>query len=150
VPIAFWEYPIFIIIALVGFFFLNTIIEYGVLYDVSRSHDVDKRELLLSVILVNIITFPAVHLILYFSLAFTIMFLLYFGPVIVFIVIMIEWKLYRWEFQRLLSERPSMTSLSPKTVLSVTVIINILSSLVIGLIDSYLINAYFFFSWRYL
>ncbi len=53
VPIAFWEYPVFIIVALAGTFFLNTFIEYGVLYDISRSHDVDKRKLLISVILVQ-------------------------------------------------------------------------------------------------
>ncbi len=149
VPIAFWEYPVFIIVALIGTFFLNTFIEYGVLYDISRSHDVNKRELLLSVIVVNLITFPAAHLTLYFSLAFTVIFLLYFGVVIEIMVIIIEWILYRWEFQKLLSETPSKKTPSSKTVLSISAIINILSFLIIGIIDSYLINVYFMFGMRY-
>lgn len=148
-PIAFWEYPVFIIVALVGFFFLNTIIEYGILYDISRSRDIDKRDLLLSVILVNLITFPVAHLIFYFALAFTIIFLLYFNLVIEFIVIIIEWVLYRWEFQKLLQEKPSNKSLSSKSILSISAIINIISFLVISFIDSYLINVYFIFGMRY-
>ncbi len=149
VPIAFWEYPVFIIIALVGTFFLNTFIEYGVLYDISRSHEVGKRELLLSVILVNLITFPATHLAFYFSLAFNIIFILYIWLVIEIIVIIIEWILYQSEFQKLLTEDRSRIILSSKTVFSISAIINTLSFLVIGIIDAYLMNAYFFFGARY-
>jgi len=144
VPIAFWEYPIFIILALVGFFLLNTIIEYGVLYDISRPYDVDKLRLLLSVTLVNLATFPIAHLAFYYALAFDIFFVLALWIVIQIIIILIEWILYQSEFQKLLSDKPTRIIITSKTVFSISAIINTLSFLVIGIIDAYLMNAYFF------
>lgn len=144
IPIAFWEYPFFIIVAIIGFFFLNTIIEYGVLYDISRPYDVNKLKLLLSVTLVNLVTFPATHLAFYFSLAFNIFFIQAIWIVIEIIVIIIEWYLYQSEFQKLLGEDRSRIILSSKTVFSISAIINILSFLVIGIIDYNLIDIYFF------
>ncbi|MFX1570735.1 MAG: hypothetical protein ACFFCV_20550 [Promethearchaeota archaeon] len=149
IPIAFWEYPIFIIVAIVGFFLLNTIIEYGVLYDISRPYDVDKLKLLLSVTLVNLITFPVAHLAFYYALAFDIIFVQALWIVIEIIIIIIEWILYQSEFQKLLLDKPTGIIITSKTVFSISAIINTLSFLVIGIIDAYMMNAYFFFGARY-
>jgi len=138
-PIAFWEYPSYIISALIGTFFLNTIVEYGVLYNISKVHNVSKRDLLLSVILVNLVTFPPAQLVFYFSLAFTILFLFYFSFVI-------ESLLYRVEFHKLLQEEYKNNSLSLKNMLSISIVINIISFLVLLIIHNYLINAYSLYS----
>ena len=111
-PIAFWEYPVFIIGALVGSFILNTLIEYGVLYDISKARNVNKRDLLLSVILVNLITFPLAQLVFYFSLAFSVIFLLFLILGIEILIIVIEWKLYHLEFQKHIQENSINISLS--------------------------------------
>ena len=89
-PIAFWEYPLFIIVALIGFFILNTLIEYGVLYDILKSRELVKPHLLLIVILVNLITFPPAQLTFYLAHALLNLILMYLYPVIEIIVIIIE------------------------------------------------------------
>lgn len=147
IPIAFWEYPFYIILALVGTFFLNTMIKYGVLYDLSKPYDVNKRSLLFSVILVNLITFPATQLLFYFSLAFFYYYLGIFYLVLKILVIVIEWKLYHLEFKKYIQEDPIDISLSSKNILSTSVIINILSFLVVETINFCLINAYMYSSY---
>ena len=144
IPIAFWEYPFFIIVAVVGFFFLNTIIEYGVLYNISKPYDVNKLKLLLSVTLVNLVTFPVSHLVFYYGLAFNLYFIQALWIIFQIIIIVIEWKLYQLEFQKLLSDKPTRIIITSKTVFSVSAIINTLSFLVIGIIDFHLMNLYFF------
>lgn len=145
-PIAFWEYPFFIIIALIGFFILNTLIEYGVLYDILKSRELVKPHLFLIVILVNLITFPPAQLTFYLALALSNVILMYLYTVIEIIVIIIEWLLYRLKFQNFIVENPKERFLSSKIILSISIIINTLSFLIIGFINSYLINLYFSFS----
>lgn len=142
-PIAFWEYPLFIILALVGFFILNILIEYGALYDILKYRELDKPNLFIIVLLINLITFPPVHLIFYYAYAFYNLFLLYFYPLIEIIVIIIEWLLFRLKFQNFIVENPTNGFLSSKIVLSITGVINLLSFLIIGFFNSYLINIYF-------
>ena len=122
-------------------------IKYGVLYDLSKPYDVNKRSLLFSVILVNLITFPATQLLFYFSLAFFYYYLGIFYLVLKILVIVIEWKLYHLEFKKYIQEDPIDISLSSKNILSTSVIINILSFLVVETINFCLINAYMYSSY---
>ncbi|MFW9828341.1 MAG: hypothetical protein ACFFEY_12190 [Candidatus Thorarchaeota archaeon] len=142
-PIPFWEYPFFIILALVGFFVLNTLLEYGILYDLTRKQGVKKYHLLISVILINLITYPTSHLSLYFAFAFTVYFILFFYILIELAVILIEWILYKWEFQKLLPDMDTNKNFSSKKLLSISAVINLIPFQIIAIIDSILINSYF-------
>jgi len=148
-PIAFWEYPIFIITALIGAFILNSVIEYGVLYDLSKAQKVNKRDLFITVILVNLVTFPPAQLLFYCSLAFSFIFILPLILVIEIIIIVFESKLYYFEFQKHIQENSYKISLTSKIVLRISVVINLLSFLVLLIINSYLINAFWLYS-RYI
>ena len=143
VPIAFWEYPKYIIGILIGTFSINSLVEYGILYDISKGQNVNKRTLLLSVILVNLVTFPPAQLVFYFSLAFPILFLVYFSVFIEIIVIVVESLLYRVESHILLQSEDTNNSLSLRNTLSISAVINIISFLVLLIIHNYLINAYY-------
>lgn len=136
-PVAFWEYPYFIIIVLLGTFIVNIVIEYYCfLYYFSKTIELEKRNLFLLVLLVNTITFPATQLAFYFIWAFFIMYVIFcFNIIFEVIVIAIEWQLYRLEFKKF--------TLPSKKILSVSAGINILSFLAVSLILSVFINLAF-------
>lgn len=136
-PIIFFEYPYFIILALVGTFIVNIIIEYYIFcYYLSKSVELDKSELFLSVFLVNLITFPPNQLAFYFFFVFFPTFVIfYFNILFQIIVITIEWLLYRFEFKKLF--------LSSRRIFSISAGGNIGSFLTVSIILSYLLNLAF-------
>ncbi len=139
-PIAFWEYPLLIIIAIIVFYILNTLIEYGVLYDILRTRGLVKPRLYLIVILINLITFPPTQLTFYLAMVLLNEFLKYFYLVLEGIVIVVEWLLYRRIFKNFIMENPKNDFLSSKNILLISIVINLLSFLIIGFINLYLIS----------
>ena len=100
----------------------------------------------MSVLLVNLITFPPAQLAIYYSLAFQ-NFILYFsGFFIEIIVIIIEWRLYYIEFQKHVLETYIDYPLNSKNTLSITIVINLLSFIVLSIFQTYWMQANMLYS----
>ncbi|MFW9969069.1 MAG: hypothetical protein ACFFDF_02635 [Candidatus Odinarchaeota archaeon] len=126
--------PIFILSNIIGTLFIVVSVEFVIIYGFLRSSDLIKRDLFLSVLIVNLTIFLPIITVAYLLLAFYIIVYPFYLLIILFVLFYLEWLMYRVQFQKLLERRSISKELSPKKV----ALISIIAYLPIGL----LINVY--------
>lgn len=112
---------------LIGAVLINVIVEFCIVYVFLRSHYNVKKELFLSVILVNLVIFPPTYTIAYFILIFFLELFVLYIIVIEIIMMLIEWLLYRLEFQKLVNKKSIQMTLSLKKTILISTLANFAS-----------------------
>ncbi|NVM34765.1 MAG: hypothetical protein HWN81_04155, partial [Candidatus Lokiarchaeota archaeon] len=125
--------PIFIIFTVFVVFLVNIIVEFGVVYFFFRSNGLVKKDLLMSIILINLVVFTPSYTILYFLTMFYIELVVLYSIFIGILMILVEWILYRLEFQKLLQQQSIQKKLSLKKIIIISTVANIASFSVIYL-----------------
>lgn len=125
--------PIVIILTIMITFLINIIVEFGVFYGFLRSRELVKKELILSVILVNIVIFPPTQTVAYFLTIFYIELYVFYVIIFGLLMLLIEWLLYRSEFQKLFLKKSIPESLSLKKTILISTLANVASFSVIYL-----------------
>ncbi|MCK4381247.1 MAG: hypothetical protein KAW51_08935 [Candidatus Lokiarchaeota archaeon] len=125
--------PIVIIFTIFVVFSINIIVEFGVVYLFFRSSGLIKKDLFLSIILVNLVVFTPTFTIFYFLLMFYIELIVLYNIFIGILMILVEWLLYRLEFQKLLQQQSIHKNLSLKKIIIISTLANIASYSVIYL-----------------
>jgi hypothetical protein len=123
--------PIFILVNLIGSQFFVVIIEFGVIYAFLRNADLYKRDLFFSVLIVNIVIFLPLDTIAYLFLAFFIVGYPFFVLTIFFLVLYLDWRYYRFEFQKLLERNSINKELSPRKILKISTLANLASGILV-------------------
>lgn len=127
------EMPIVIIFTIFVVFLINIIVEFGVVYLFFRSSGLVKKDLFLSIVLVNLVVFTPTFTIFYFLLMFYIELVVLYSIFIGILMILVEWILYRLEFQKLLQQQSIQKNLSLKKIIIISTLANIVSYSVIYL-----------------
>lgn len=95
------EQPLYIVLNLIFSFIITTGVEFCIIYIFLRSHNPIKKKLFYSVGFVNLVLFPPTNMIIFFIFTFYIEFFPLFTIIIGFLMVLLEWLLYRLEFQKL-------------------------------------------------
>lgn len=127
------EMPIIIILTILLAFFINTTVEFGVVYYFLKSQFLVKKKLFLSVMLVNIVLFPSFQTIAYFLSMFYLNQYVFYVILFGFLMVLIEWVLYRLEFQKLFLKRLIPESPSLKRTILISSLANLASFSVVYL-----------------
>ncbi|MFX1259467.1 MAG: hypothetical protein ACFFAN_16560, partial [Promethearchaeota archaeon] len=96
--IPYQEMPIVIILIITVATIMNIIIEFIVVYVFLKSRDLDKKDVFISVSLVNFVIFPPTQTIAYFLTLFNIELYVFYVFIFGFLMVLLEWLLYRLEF----------------------------------------------------
>ena len=119
--------PIIIILNILGTVVINIIVEFGIVYVFLRSRDLVKKELFLSVALVNFVLFSPTQTIAYFLMIFYIELFVFLVILFGFLMVLIEWSLYHLEFQKLYLKKSISESLSLKKTIKIATLANTVS-----------------------
>jgi len=127
------EMPIIIILTIFLAFVINTTVEFGVIYYFLKSQFLVKKKLFLSVTLVNTVLFPSFQTIAYFLMMFYLNKYVFYVILFGFLMVLIEWVLYRLEFQKLFLKNLIPESLSLKRTILISSLANLASFSVVFL-----------------
>lgn len=119
--------PLYIAINVIGALFIVVTIEFGVIYGFLRKADLVVKDLFISVLLVNFITFLPAQIFIHLLLAFSIQFAPVFMITVFIIVLSTEWLLYRLKFQKLLKSEPLNMVFSTKKILLASTVANLIT-----------------------
>jgi len=133
------DHPLFIITNLIGSLLIVVIIEFGIIYGFLKSAELIKSDFFLSVLMVNLSIFLPFLTVAYFFLAFFIMIYPFYQLAIFFIVIILEWLFYRFEFQKLSEKKSINRELSSKKIIIISVIANLPMGILINIYPAILL-----------
>lgn len=101
VPPPFNEQPLYIVLNLMVTFIIATSVEFCIVYIFLRSQNLIKKKLFYSVGFVNLVLFPPTNIVIFFIFTFFVEFFPLFTIIFSVLMILLEWLLYRLEFQKL-------------------------------------------------
>ncbi|MFX1570723.1 MAG: hypothetical protein ACFFCV_20490 [Promethearchaeota archaeon] len=127
------EMPINIILSILGPVLINILVEFGVVFMYLRNPLLIKKDLIISVILVNIVLFPPTQTIAYFLMIFSTKDYVFFVIIFGILMILIEWVFYRLEFKKLQAKNIIPETLSLKKTILISTVANVVSFCVIYL-----------------
>ncbi len=125
------EMPIFIIFTILFVLLITIVAEFGVVYPFLRSSDLVKKDLFLSITKVNLVVFTPSYTIFYFLQMFYIELVVAYNIFIGILLILVEWLLYRLEFQKLLLQQSIRKNLPLKKIIMISTLANIISYCII-------------------
>lgn len=125
--------PINIILSILGPVLINILVEFGVVFMYLRNPLLIKKDLIISVILVNIVLFPPTQTIAYFLMIFSTKDYVFFVIIFGILMILIEWVFYRLEFKKLQAKNIIPETLSLKKTILISTVANVVSFCVIYL-----------------
>lgn len=112
--------PIFILENIIGSLFIVVVVGFVIIYGFLRSSDVIKKDLFISVLIVNLAVFLPVQTVAYLLLASYIIVYLFYALATTFLIFYLEWRFYCFQFQRLLKKRSINKELSRKKIALIT------------------------------
>lgn len=121
--------PFFIVVNIIGSFSIIVVIEFIIMYLFFKSADLIKKDLLVSVLLVNNVVFLPTFTIAYLILAFNIIFFPSYVLAIFIMMLGIEYLFYRLEFHKLQEKKSINTEISTKKTIIITMLANLCSGL---------------------
>jgi len=128
--------PIYILINVIGSLLIVVTIEFIIIYGFVRKIDLDIKDLFISVLLINIITFFPTQVITHLLLAFYIQFVPVYMITVFVIILSTEWLLYRLVFQKLFKKKSLNREFSDKQIFLMSTVANLSTGLIIYLYSS--------------
>ncbi|MFX1380199.1 MAG: hypothetical protein ACFFA4_14020 [Promethearchaeota archaeon] len=125
--------PIFILVNIIGSLFIVVVVEFAIIYGFLRSPDLIKKDLFLSVLIVNLAIFLPIQTVAYLLLAWYIIIYPFYTLAITFLFFYLEWLFYCFQFQRLLKRRSINKELSRKKIALISFLANLPMALLINI-----------------